>query len=101
MDQFKDFHTVKDLKFDIKKLQGALEQVLARKKYDDAAGTKYIASIALKFKPKIRKVTELARAFRCGSIPVIGYISADYYYIDLKAVLPVQINKLIVAITKV
>ena len=62
---------------------------------------KNIASIALKFKPKIRKVNELARAFRCGSIPVIGYISADHYYIDLKAVLPVQINKLIVAITKV
>ena len=47
MDQFRDFHTVKDLKFDIKKLQGALDQVLARKKYDDASGTKYIASIAL------------------------------------------------------
>ena len=62
---------------------------------------KNIASIALKFKPKLRQVTELARAFRCGSIPVIGYISADHYYIDLKAVLPVQIKKLIVAITKV
>jgi len=47
MDQFKDFHTVKDLKFDIKKLQIALKQVLSKKDYDDAAGTKYIASIAL------------------------------------------------------
>ena len=47
MDQFKDFHTVKDLKFDIKKLQHALKQVLDRKNYDDAAGTKYIAGIAL------------------------------------------------------
>jgi len=47
MDQFKDFHTVKDLKFDIKKLQLALKQVLSRKSYDDAAGTKYIAGIAL------------------------------------------------------
>ena len=46
MDSFKDFHTVKDLKFDIKKLQHALKQVLARKNYDDA-GTKYIAGIAL------------------------------------------------------
>ena len=47
MDQFKDFHTVKNLKFDIKKLQYSLQQVLSRKTYDDAVGTKYIASIAL------------------------------------------------------
>ena len=47
MDQFKDFHTVKDLKFNIKKLQHALKRVLDRKDYDDAAGTKYIAGIAL------------------------------------------------------
>ena len=47
MDQFKDFHTLKDLKFDIKKLQNALKEVLSRKTYDDAVGTKYIASIAL------------------------------------------------------
>jgi len=47
MDLFKDFHTVKDLKFDITKLQNALKQVLSRKSYDDAAGTKYIAGIAL------------------------------------------------------
>ena len=47
MDLFKDFHTVKDLKFDITKLQKALKQVLSRKSYDDAAGTKYIAGIAL------------------------------------------------------
>ena len=47
MDQFKDFHTVSDLKFDIKKLQTALKQVLSKKSYDDACGTKYIGSIAL------------------------------------------------------
>ena len=47
MDKFIDFHTVKDLKFDIKKLRNALKQVLSRKSYDDAAGTKYIAGIAL------------------------------------------------------
>ena len=47
MDLYKDFHTVKDLKFDIKKLQTALKQVLSKKSYDDAAGTKYIAGIAL------------------------------------------------------
>ena len=47
MDLYKDFHTVKDLKFDIKKLQTALKHVLSKKSYDDAAGTKYIAGIAL------------------------------------------------------
>ena len=47
MDQFKDFHKVKDLKFDIVKLRKALDQVLAKKSYDDASGTKYIAGISL------------------------------------------------------
>ena len=42
-----DFHKVKDLKFDISKLQNALKTVLQRKSYDDAAGTKYIAGISL------------------------------------------------------
>ena len=47
MNNYIDFHTVKDLKFDILKLRTALKQVLSRKSYDDAAGTKYIAGIAL------------------------------------------------------
>ena len=47
MNNFNDFQTVKDLKFDILKLRTALKQVLYRKSYDDAAGTKYIAGIAL------------------------------------------------------
>tara|TARA_B100001765_G_C19469328_1_gene323174 strand:+ start:560 stop:1150 length:591 start_codon:yes stop_codon:yes gene_type:complete len=47
MNNFNDFQTVKDLKFDILKLRTALKQVLSRKSYDDAAGTKYIAGIAL------------------------------------------------------
>ena len=42
-----DFHKVKDLKFDISKLQNALKTVLQRKSYDDADGTKYIAGISL------------------------------------------------------
>ena len=62
---------------------------------------KNIPSMALQFKPKSRKVTELAAAFRCGSIHVVGYITADNYYIDLKAVLPVQIRKLTAAISEV
>ena len=47
MDQFKDFRKVKELNFDIVKLRTALDQVLSRKSYDDAAGTKYIAGISL------------------------------------------------------
>ena len=42
-----DFCKVKDLKFDILNLREALKQVLSRKEYDDAAGTKYIAGISL------------------------------------------------------
>ena len=42
-----DFCKVKDFKFDILKLREALKQVLSRKEYDDAAGTKYIAGISL------------------------------------------------------
>jgi hypothetical protein len=42
-----DFHKVPDLKFDINKLRTALKQVLSRKSYDDAAGTKFIAGISL------------------------------------------------------
>ena len=44
---FKDFHKVEDLRFDIIKLKGALKEVLSRKSYDDAAGTKFIAGISL------------------------------------------------------
>ena len=44
---FNDFRTVPDLKFDIVKLKNALNQVLSRKSYDDAMGTKYIAGIPL------------------------------------------------------
>ena len=47
MDQFRDFLKVEDLKFDITKLRTSLEQVLSKKSYDDAAGTKYIAGISL------------------------------------------------------
>ena len=42
-----NFSKVEDLKFDILKLRKALKQVLSRKEYDDAVGTKYIAGISL------------------------------------------------------
>jgi len=47
MEHFKDFRKISELKFDITKLRVALNTVLSRKSYDDAAGTKYIAGISL------------------------------------------------------
>ena len=47
MNNFSDFHTVKDLKFDVQKLQEALKQVLKIKKYDSANGIKNFAAICL------------------------------------------------------
>ena len=60
-----------------------------------------IESMALSFKPKLMKITELAGGFRCGPIPVVGYTSGHTFYIDLKAVLPGQINLLAKAIDEV
>ena len=47
MNNFKDFHTVKDLKFDVKKLEEGLKQVLKISNYDDACGVKNFAAICL------------------------------------------------------
>ena len=47
MTDFSDFHTVKDLKFDINKLQKSLSQVLKIKKYDSANKIKDFAAICL------------------------------------------------------
>ena len=47
MNNFSDFHTVKDLKFDVQKLQKALKQVLKVKNYDNANGIKNFAAICL------------------------------------------------------
>jgi len=47
MNDFKDFHTVPDLKFDLSKLQEALKQVLKIKKYDDAGGISNFGAICL------------------------------------------------------
>ena len=47
MINFTDFHTVKDLKFDTKKLQDALVQVLKIKKYDTAGGISHFGAICL------------------------------------------------------
>ena len=47
MTEFNDFHTVKNLKFDINKLQKSLKQVLSIKKYNTANGIKNFAAICL------------------------------------------------------
>jgi hypothetical protein len=47
MINFNDFHTIKDLKFDVSKLQTALKDVLKIKQYDDANGIKNFAAICL------------------------------------------------------
>ena len=36
-------------------------------------------------------VNKIAKKFRMSSIPVIGYISENIFYIDLKALLPGKI----------
>jgi len=47
MNDFSDFHTVEDLKFDINKLKEALKQVLKIKNYDSANKIKDFAAICL------------------------------------------------------
>ena len=46
-------------------------------------------------------VSKLSRRFRIGTIPVVGYVNNGKFYIDLKAVLPNQINALIKAIENI
>ena len=60
-----------------------------------------IDSIALSFEPKKMTVSKLSYLFRVGRIPVVGYLSNEKFYIDLKAVLPNQISKLIKAIENI
>ena len=47
MIDYKDFHTVKNIKFDVNKLQEALTQILKIKKYDTANKVKNFAAICL------------------------------------------------------
>ena len=47
MDNFKDFHIVKDLKFDPKKLQEGLKQILKIKKYDTGGGITHFGAICI------------------------------------------------------
>ena len=60
-----------------------------------------IDSMALSFNPKTIRINDLAKRFRLGMIPVVGYVSSNIFYIDLKAVLPDQVFKLAQAIKEV
>ena len=60
-----------------------------------------IESAALSFSPINGNVKNLASDFRCGSIPVVGYVKGNMFYIDLKAVLPNQIKRFTRAIREV
>ena len=57
-----------------------------------------IESMALSFSHKNIPPNELAKKFRTGRIPVVGYIKSNKFFIDLKAILPNQFLKLTTAI---
>ena len=60
-----------------------------------------IESMALSFSHKNISPNELARKFRSGRIPVVGYIKSNKFIIDLKAILPNQLIKLKTAIKEI
>ena len=62
---------------------------------------KSIPSAALRFTPQQMTVSTLAKSFREGANPVVGYTKGNAFYIDLKAVLPNQSLQLIEAIIEV
>ncbi len=53
-----------------------------------------LESIALCFKPKNITAGHLAKQFRLGSIPIVGYTKSQRFYIDLKAVIPQEISQI-------
>ena len=54
-----------------------------------------LESMALKFNPKNISPTKLARMFRTASVPVVGYINENKFFIDLKALIPGQEKELV------
>jgi len=47
-----------------------------------------IASIAISIKSRDHKAEDLAREFRNGSLPIIGYIRDDKIFFDLRTIFP-------------
>ena len=54
-----------------------------------------LESMALEFKPKNISPSKLAKVFRQASIPVVGYINENKFFIDLKALIPGQEKDLV------
>jgi|TARA_Y100000310_G_scaffold314455_1_gene363833 L-seryl-tRNA(Ser) seleniumtransferase len=63
--------------------------------------TETLDSVALKFNKTEVKPSHLARRFRQSEPPVLGYISGNRFFIDLKAVLPDHYSKLKTVLEKV
>ena len=62
---------------------------------------KNIESIALTFNPTIIETNQLSKTLKKSVTPIIGYINKDKFYIDLKSILPSQIEKIRQAIIEV
>ena len=54
-----------------------------------------LESMALEFNPKNISPSKLAKMFRQASIPVVGYINENKFFIDLKALIPGQEKDLV------
>ena len=62
---------------------------------------KNLKSIALKFSPKDSSIDALSNAFKKYKVPIVGYINKGSFFIDLKAVLPLQDSHIIDALNKI
>ena len=62
---------------------------------------KNIESIALKFNSSVLSANKLSLLFKRAEIPIIGYIQKEFFFIDLKAILPSQISKIITTINNI
>ena len=62
---------------------------------------KNIESIALKFNSSVLSANKLSLLFKGAEVPIIGYIQKEFFFIDLKAILPSQISKIITAINNI
>ena len=62
---------------------------------------KNIESIALKFSSSVISANKLSLLLKKGKVPIVGYIQKDSFFIDLKAVLPSQVSKIIKAINNI
>ena len=62
---------------------------------------KNIESVALKFSSSVISSNKLSLLLKKGKVPIVGYIQKDSFFIDLKAVLPSQVSKIIKAINNI